>query len=261
MLVKWGELRPDKPLSKTALATKGKRLHDRALKDLSANGWLGFDDLGLIQRKVEAEFGVDPPGVDVIPVLASDSHESSSGGEGESSGSQCDGDRPRSERPVSDEYDNFLLRAKTIFNEIKSVSIDQQMRKRLKKKSLSSKLLNTMEWLAYDLMATLDPCENDDLSTINTVIYTVAAVIVFKEGQEFSAGDSGANMRGRVTCEPVWKRRIERRIQVLRKEADILKSFLDGKLRRGEAYAYLNSVMKKYCIDGARDSQCMPFQS
>ena len=41
MCVKWDELRPDKPLSKTALATKGKRLHDRALKDLSANGWLG----------------------------------------------------------------------------------------------------------------------------------------------------------------------------------------------------------------------------
>ena len=34
------------------------------------------------------------------------------GGDSESSGSQDD--RPRSERPVSDEYENLLLRAKTI---------------------------------------------------------------------------------------------------------------------------------------------------
>ena len=58
MCAKWSEVRADKPLSRTALATKGKRLYDRALKDLSANGWLGFDDLEKIRKKVEADFAV-----------------------------------------------------------------------------------------------------------------------------------------------------------------------------------------------------------
>ena len=77
-----------------------------------------------------------------------------------------------------------------------------------------------MEWLAYDLMATVGPGESDDLSIINSVIYTVAAVFVFKEGQEFSVGDRGANESGRKSHEPMWKTRIVRKIQVLRKEAD-----------------------------------------
>ena len=66
-------------------------------------------------------------------------------------------------------------------------------------------------------------------------------------------GDGGANESGRKSHEPMWKTRIVRKIQVLRKEADIMKSFLDGKLKRGEAYAYFNSVMRKYSVDGSRD--------
>ena len=248
MCVMWEELRPEKPLSKTALATKGKRLHDRALKDLSANGWLGLDDLEKIQRRVEADFGVDSSGVCEIPIHDGDSPLNESDGVGGSCGSSDDG--PRSERPVSEEYKNLLLRAMNIFHEIKGVPIEQQMRKRLKKKNLSSKMLNEMEWLAYDLMSTVGPGENDDLFMINTIIYTVAAVLVFKEGQEFSAGESGANVSGRVIREPMWKSRITRKILVLRKEADILKASLDNKLRQGEAPAYFNSVMKKYCEDG-----------
>ena len=45
MVEKWSEYRPDKPLSITALATKGKRLYDRALKDLGGKGWLGLTDV------------------------------------------------------------------------------------------------------------------------------------------------------------------------------------------------------------------------
>ena len=83
---------------------------------MSANGCLGLKGLEPIQRKVEADFGLDPSGVNVISVHASDSRvRVKHGGEGESSGGQDD--RPRYERPASDEYKNLLLRAKIIFDE------------------------------------------------------------------------------------------------------------------------------------------------
>ena len=56
MMQKWSELRPDKNMTKTALATKGKRLFDRASKDLGGKGWLGLDDLNRIKSRIGTEF-------------------------------------------------------------------------------------------------------------------------------------------------------------------------------------------------------------
>ena len=118
---------------------------------------------------------------------------------------------------------------------------------------LSGKMLNYSDWLAHDLMLCLDASENDDLSIVNTVIYTVAAVVSCKEGEEFAARADMSNLRKKVARAPVWKVRIERKIQLLRREADILKASLDRRVRRGEAVAFLNDVMKKYLVDGSRD--------
>ena len=144
------------------------------MKDLSANGWLGLVDLEQIQMKVEADFGGVLTGVNENSAV-DDSSKGVSDGDGERCGSLSDS--PRSERPVSEEYENLLLRAKNIFDEIRNVPIEQQMRRKLKKKVLSGKMLNYADWLAYDVMLCLEAGEMDDLSIVNTVIYTVAAVI------------------------------------------------------------------------------------
>ena len=242
MSAKWSELRADKPLSNTALATKGKRLYDRALKDLSANGWLGFDDLEKIRRKVELDFAGNSVASGGTPV------ESECGSENVSVG-----DSPSTGRPVSQDYENLLHRAKYILADIKHVPIEQQMRRRLKKRNLSSSTLNSVNWLAHDLISYLDAPERDDLSIINSVMYTVAAVTSFKDGQEFSSGPSkhGANVK--QNQEPFWKLRLSRKIQVLRKEADILKAHLERKVKKPEACAFLNDVLRKFVLDGSRD--------
>ena len=55
MFEKWLKHRPDKPMSVTALATKGKRLYDRASKDLGGKGWLGLLDLQRIAERVDGD--------------------------------------------------------------------------------------------------------------------------------------------------------------------------------------------------------------
>ena len=117
----------------TALATKGKRLYDRALKDLSANGWLGADDLELIQAKVRAEFNQDP-------TLSRNEQNDIVDDDIESVPCDSPGsvdDRPQLERPESDEYQTLLRRAKVILDDIKYVPIERQLRRRLKKKRFS----------------------------------------------------------------------------------------------------------------------------
>ena len=61
MVKKWNLKRADKPMSKSALATKGKRLYDRAAKNLGGKGWLHLDDLERIQSVVDAELGAGVP--------------------------------------------------------------------------------------------------------------------------------------------------------------------------------------------------------
>ena len=85
------------------------------------------------------------------------------------------------------------------------------------------------------------------------MIYTVAAVVSYKEGQEFSACSDESNLSKKVAKDPVWKVRIEKKIQLLRKEADILKAHLDSRVSRGETVAFLNCVMRKYQVDGSKD--------
>ena len=250
MYSKWNELRADKPLSLTALATKGKRLYDRALKDLSANGWLGSKDLDQIRIRVEAEFGDDTlsqehGSCDESSDCVNSPCEAGDGGEPT--------EQPRLGRPVSDDYEKLLCRAKSIFQDIKNVPIENQLRKRLKKKSLSSSMLNSVDWLSHDLIASLDQSECENLTIINTIIYTVAAVVSCKEGQEFSTGASMRKPSSELS-EPRWKVRISKKIQQLRKEADILRACLDGNVKKEQAQVFLDSVMRKHHIDGAKRS-------
>ena len=58
MCDKWAEIRPDKPMSKSGLPTKGKQAYDRALKDLGGNGWPYLHDLERIRNKVMQDFEV-----------------------------------------------------------------------------------------------------------------------------------------------------------------------------------------------------------
>ena len=56
-LQKWNEIRPDRKMNLSFLATKGKSLHDRAYKDIPVKGnWLSSQELTKIEADARAEF-------------------------------------------------------------------------------------------------------------------------------------------------------------------------------------------------------------
>ena len=60
---KWNKIRPDNGSyinKETALATKGKRLYDRALKDLGGKDGLSLHDYERIYELVSKEFPIVP---------------------------------------------------------------------------------------------------------------------------------------------------------------------------------------------------------
>ena len=59
--------------------------------------------------------------------------------------------------------------------------------------------------------------QKGSLDFINTAMYSVAAVLTFREGNEFCSGNSTKFEKN----EPKWKRRLNDQILTLRKEADI----------------------------------------
>ena len=85
----------------------------------------------------------------------------------------------------------------------------------------------------------------------NTVIYSLAVVFTYKEGQEFILpGECCAKWYG---AEPAWKLRMEKNTR-WRREADILREFACGKLRKRTGKDYAQQVMKWYAINGDKDS-------
>ena len=143
----------------------------------------------------------------------------------------------------------MFTRAADIVQELKSVPVESQMRRHIKKRSFSGKKIAWMDWLAFDLFQNMNVEEKGDISVINTVMFAIAAVMAFNEGEEFSvSGPKKVNEKG----EPKWKRRLDCRLVTLRKEVDILKAHLDHKIVRKSAFYYLECVMKKYGLDGYR---------
>ena len=251
MFDKWSELRPDKPLSKSALATKGKRLHDRAMKDLGGKGWLSQAVLVEIGEKVAREFA----GVDV-GIIESD-HDEGDGGDDENTSNNFEqplAHVPVGLKPCCDEFKGKCSRAKEIFVELKGVPIDEQGRRNIKKKSFSNKLIKWIDWITYELLCELNDTEKSDITLINTILYVVAAVFTFKEGQEFCVVSSLGVTKKNVDKLPAWKARLQSKVSRLRKEADILKACLDNRLKRREAICHKESICKKYAIDGSRKS-------
>ena len=243
MVEKWNECRPDKSLTKTALATKGKRLFDRALKDFGGKGWLGLADLRRVEGRVNLEFSTQ--------------FENEPEGEGEACGdeecsSSCDGvGGPKSEKPECEEYMRLLERARELNADLKSLPVEKQMRRVIKKKSFSATKCAWMDWMAHELILDLSIEERLNLSCINTM-YAVAAVITFVEGQELACDGAGGGSGKKKEVVPKWKVRLERRVENLRKEADILRAFLDRRIKSVKANAFVSSVMKKYGIDGSK---------
>ena len=113
-------------------------------------------------------------------------------------------------------------------------------------------MLNWIDWLTFEIIESMSEPEKRDLACINSAMYSVAAVTSFKDGQEFRM--EGAGKPTRKTEEPKWKKRLENKIMGLRKEADILSAYLENKIRREEAQNFLESVVRKYRIDGSRAS-------
>ena len=254
MLDKWNVLRPDKPLSKSALATKGKRLHDRAMKDLGGKEWLSLAVLEEIRGKVAREFaGFDVgvadsnPGEADAPLVGDDEYSSHSF-------EQPKTHAPVGVKPCSDEFKGKCSRAKAMFAELKGVPIDEQGRRKIKKKSFSNKIVKWIDWATYELLSELNDIESSDISVLNTVLYVVAAVFTFREGQELCVAGNVSIPKKNNDKLPAWKERLQGKVSNLRKEADILKASLDERLKKSEAIRYRDSVYKKYAVDGSRKS-------
>ena len=110
--------------------------------------------------------------------------------------------------------------------------------------------MNWTNWLIYEIIGSLSEEEKSDFASINTAMYSVAAVFSFKEGEEFLLQSTAKPEKKNE--EPRWKQRLERKIMGLRKEADILNASLQSRIRRERADKFLKSVMKKYGMDGSR---------
>ena len=107
-----------------------------------------------------------------------------------------------------------------------------------------------MNWLAFELLESLGDKEKSDLACINSILYSVAAVMSFKEGQEFTLDGMKKIEKGREV--PKWKQRLEKQIGWLRKEADILKALLENKVKNVKASEFAKKVLMKYRVDGSR---------
>ena len=139
---------------------------------------------------------------------------------------------PNSEKPKCEEYKRLFSRASDIFNDIKNDPIQCQQCRKPKKKSFSNRKVEWMNWLAFELLESLGDKEKSDLAGINSILYSVAAVMSFKEGQEFTLDGMKKIEKGREV--PKWKQRLEKQIGWLRKEADILKALLENKVKNNK---------------------------
>ena len=106
-----------------------------------------------------------------------------------------------------------------------------------------------MNWLAFELLESLSEEEKGELSQVNSALYSVAAVMSFKEGEEFTMNNTQKTDK---KTEPMWKRRIEGKIGELRRDADILKAATEGRVKSEKAKKSLQNTERKCRLDGSR---------
>ena len=68
--------------------------------------------------------------------------------------------------------------------------------------AFSTKRLNWIDWLTFEIIESMSEVEKCDLAYVNSAMYSVAAVVSFKEGQEFVLEGAGKPMREKE--EPKW---------------------------------------------------------
>ena len=238
MMAKWIELRPDKPMSMSALTTKGKRLYERALKDNGGkNGWIGLEEMRKIEQQVYEVVGGEEPVLSSpdVNLLDGGNERGSENGQTEESG----------------EYLDLRERARGLFFELKGADVNEQCRRKLRKKRVSMEREKWANMIVDELWSELCEGEKKDISIINTLIYAVAEVCTYKKGDESGQGGGG---RGGVRTEPGWMTRIKNNILKARKEADVLSAHLRKQVKSKKALSFVNSVLKKYGADGSKPS-------
>ena len=154
----------------------------------------------------------------------------------------------------SPEFELLYKRSFDLFVDLKSDAIENQGRRALKKKSFTSHRLSWMDKIFSKIAETLPAEESADLSVINTVLYSVAAVFTFKEGQESGCNSDSSAKKTGARSDPPWKVRLDKKLLTLRKEVDILQAEQSLRLKQPKAIAYRDSVFRKYRIDGTRAS-------
>ena len=160
-----------------------------------------------------------------------------------------DANPPNQKKTKCEEYKKLLSRAPSIFNEIRNLPIQCQNRRKPRKKSYSQNKVNWMNWLAFELIESLSDVEKCELVQVNSVLYSVAAVMTFKEGEEFALDHpKKIEKKGELMRKCI----IEKKISELRREADIQKAATEGKVKSEKAKSFLQNVVRKYRLDGSR---------
>ena len=248
MQVKWKMDRPDMPMSNSALATKGKRLFDRASKDLGGKGWLYLDDLERIERKVTEEFAraavssgssVEVCDPEVVGDVAPDGNEAVE---------PCES--PSSQRPGGPEFMKLLGQASDLFQELKEQAVEEQQRCKVKKKSLSMEKQKWADWVMYDILGGLSVEEREDINIVNTAVYVIA--IVFTGGGGVKHGSEMNRQRPPVRGKPKWQTRLEKKIAYLRKDVDVLKAYQEGRIKSEKAKEKVGCIFRRYSLDGEK---------
>ena len=239
MTDKWSEIRPDKNLTQTALATKGKRLFDRANNDaVPVGSWLGKDELNEIILRVNQSFNENTPPAE--PVNETDVAEAIPS-------------LPDKEAQINDPvFDTYMRRCLEMYDMLIESPLLCQSRRTLRKKNLSYRMQKYANEISKVLMEKISECETPTLDQINTVIYSVAVVFTFKEGSEFTLVDRDAKHEKKD--EPAWKQRLSNNVSRWRREVDTLKDFLSGNLKKMVAVRYAHDIVRRYRINGDKQS-------
>ena len=151
-------------------------------------------------------------------------------------------------------YVEYLRRCSEIFNILKNEPVPCQDRRSLRKRNLSFKQQKYANKVCNELIRGLSDEDKHDLDKLNTVIYSIAVVFTYKEGQEFLLPDGNSSGGKRNDGEPAWKLRMERNIARWRKEVDLLSEFISGRLKKKNSINNAQKVMKRYAINSDKNS-------
>ena len=116
-----------------------------------------------------------------------------------------------------DRMEGEKKRAVKLFLELKKIPVEDQSRKKLRKKYFSTAKIKQMEVLTKKLLSILTAEEEEDISVMNILVYVVVAVLSFKEGLEMSEKKAG-NWSAKMKTEPKWKKRLDNKVLRMRRD-------------------------------------------